>query len=275
VKSALARELGCRGEFNSLKILPIHLAQHFILNLRSNTNTKSSSLEEVITLVVGEGEGQAKLIVHKDVLCSASPFFQAACKPEWMTAEDKVITLPEDDPEAVKALIHWMYHDEICADEKKTNVNDANTEEEAMRGAWGVFVKLFVLGQKYQIPPLQNDAIDAILVHVNTWSIELGVISYAYENTSSGSPLRRLLVRLVRLDDDDLELMRFKNNLCQEFLFELTMALFKAQKSPSKRAKRRDNSFCKNFHKHKAGEPRCKILKSFTTFSPADSSPKS
>ena len=275
MKSALTRELGCRGKFHSLKIPLILLARHFILNPRSNTNTDSSSLEEAITLVVGEGEEQTKLIVHKDVLCSASPFFQAACKPEWMKAEDKAITLPEDDPEAVKALVHWMYHDEICVDEKKANVNDANTEEEAMRGVWGIFVKLFVLGQKYQIPPLQNDAIDAILVYVNTWSIELGVISYAYENTSSGSPLRRLLVRLVRLDDDDLELMRFKNGLCQEFLFELAMALFKAQRSPSKGAKRGDTSFCKRFHKHKAGEHRCKILKSFTTFSPADSSSKS
>jgi hypothetical protein len=245
-----------------------------LLILKWNTNTNSSALDEVITLIVGEGEGQAKLFVHKDVLCSANPFFQAACKPEWMKAEDKVITLPEDDPEAVKALIHWMYHDEICVDKEKPNVNDSDTEEEAMRGAWGLFVKLFVLGQKYQIPPLQNDAIDAILIHEGTWSFELGIISYAYENASSGSPLRRLLVQLVRLDNDDGELMRFKSNLCQEFLFELSIALFKAQKSPAKCARRGDAGFCKYFHKHKAGEQRCKILKIFTTFSPADSSSK-
>jgi hypothetical protein len=235
-------------------------------------------MEEVITLIVGEGEGQAKLTVHKDVLCSASPFFQAACKPEWMKPEDKVITLPEDDPEAVKALVHWMYHNEICIDEEKANFNAAETKEEVMRGAWGIFVILFVLGQKYQMPRLRNDAIDAILTHRKSCELKLGVISYVYENTaSSSSPLRRLLVRLVRYHKDDLELQAYKTHLCEEFLFELAIAFFKEKKLESSKIKFLDphKSFCKTYHKHEADEPKCKTLKSFTTFSPAGSSSKS
>jgi hypothetical protein len=232
-------------------------------------------MEEVITLIIGEGEGQAKLTVHKDVLCSASPFFQAACKPEWMKPEDKVITLPEDDPEAVKALVHWMYYNEICVDEEKAIFNDAETKEEVMRGAWGLFVMLFVLGEKYQMPRLRNDAIDAIITHRKSCELKLGVISYAYENTtSSDSALRRLLVRIVRLDKDHGELMESKTDLCQEFLFELAIAFFKVIKRGLKMPSHVDSTFCKSFHKHEAPGPRCKNPKSFTTFSPVDSSSK-
>jgi hypothetical protein len=64
------------------------------------------SLDESITLVVGEGEQQTFLNVHKNVLCAFSPFFEAACKPEWMK-DDKVIKLPEDDLEAVRGMVYW------------------------------------------------------------------------------------------------------------------------------------------------------------------------
>jgi hypothetical protein len=43
-----------------------------------------SSLDETITLAIGKQEDPKTLVVHKKILCSASPFFEAACKPEWL-----------------------------------------------------------------------------------------------------------------------------------------------------------------------------------------------
>ena len=69
---------------------------------------------EIIKLIAGEGESKATFSIHRSVLCASSPFFEAACKPQWMKPDDRLIKLPEDDPEAIQLLVYWMYHDEIC-----------------------------------------------------------------------------------------------------------------------------------------------------------------
>ena len=54
----------------------------------------------MITLVVGTEE-DSKFFAHKHMLCTASPFFEAACKSEWL--EDETIKLLVDNPDAIKA----------------------------------------------------------------------------------------------------------------------------------------------------------------------------
>lgn len=69
------------------------------------------SLAVTVTLLVGESE--EALLVHKDVLCAASPVFESACKTEWEKAEDRVIRLKGYDPRIVEILVTWMYNDEM------------------------------------------------------------------------------------------------------------------------------------------------------------------
>ena len=66
-----------------------------ILALQMRCWHESSTLSESITLLVGKDK--APKIAHKNVLCNTSPFFDAACKPQWMNPEKSVIKL-EDDP---------------------------------------------------------------------------------------------------------------------------------------------------------------------------------
>ncbi|KAN0086876.1 hypothetical protein V8E54_000564 [Elaphomyces granulatus] len=50
--------------------------------------------------------------VHKAVICPRSPFFMKACDGEFQEATSGVITLDDDDPEAVKRMISFFYtHD--------------------------------------------------------------------------------------------------------------------------------------------------------------------
>jgi hypothetical protein len=56
----------------------------------------SRSLEHIVTLVVGRNE-DAIFTIHQNILCKASPFFEAACKSEWMKPDDRIIKLPEDN----------------------------------------------------------------------------------------------------------------------------------------------------------------------------------
>jgi hypothetical protein len=50
--------------------------------------------------------------VHKAVICPRSPFFMKACDGGFREATSGVITLDDDDPEAVKRMISFFYtHD--------------------------------------------------------------------------------------------------------------------------------------------------------------------
>lgn len=64
----------------------------------------------IITLYVGED--RIEYHVHEDTLCKL-PFFRAALLGQFKEATEKAITMPEDDPEAVSALIKWLYNAEL------------------------------------------------------------------------------------------------------------------------------------------------------------------
>lgn len=69
-------------------------------------NTPSSNLANIATLYVGEG--RIRYYAHEDTLCQL-PFFQAALRGHFKEATEKTISMPEDDPEAVSALIESLY----------------------------------------------------------------------------------------------------------------------------------------------------------------------
>ncbi len=179
-------------------------------------------MDEAATLVVGESDQQAKFTVHKNILSAASPFFEAACKLEWMKAQGRVIKHPDDDLEAVRALVYWMYGNRICVSKDILTRGPLDeftpTNQEAMVSPWGLFVKLYVLGEEYQIPRLRNHAIDAILHFRTKCDLELGVTPYVYQHTTSkASPLRFLMVRIAKCESNDDEIEDFGNQLCSEF----------------------------------------------------------
>jgi BTB/POZ domain len=72
-----------------------------MLTLNSSTLTSS-----IITLVVGRD--QRLFAAHEDVLCH-SPFFQAACRGQFMEATNKRISLPDEEPEIFSSVLEYLY----------------------------------------------------------------------------------------------------------------------------------------------------------------------
>merc|ERR1712000_406646 len=48
--------------------------------------------------------------VHKVLVCGRSLFFQKACNGFFKEGITDTITLPDDDPQAVKLMVHYLYH---------------------------------------------------------------------------------------------------------------------------------------------------------------------
>jgi BTB/POZ domain len=105
--------------------------------------------------VVGPADNETRFTVYKDVLSAASAFFEAVCRDEINQTKQE-INLPDDDPETIRAMVYWMYHDNICVLEsiQMRHYNHATTTADAMETVWGLFAKLYVLGGKYQMPRL-------------------------------------------------------------------------------------------------------------------------
>ncbi|KAK0119953.1 hypothetical protein ONS95_011377 [Cadophora gregata] len=211
-------------------------------------------LDEVIRLEVGGCENLTKFTVHKTVLCPSSPFFESAYKPEWMTAEERVIRLPNDDPIAVRAMVYWMYHNIICISGEMDELEIGNTEEDAMKSAYGLLAKLYILGEKFQMPRLRNDAIDAILYrYESTGSFDIGINSYVYANTSGDSPLRKLLVHIALDNYNKPQIGSFKEMLCGELIFDLAKVPFSEEMEVEKARTGYGypiDDFCNKFHVH-------------------------
>ncbi|KAF2122074.1 hypothetical protein BDV96DRAFT_136984 [Lophiotrema nucula] len=51
-----------------------------------------------VKVIVGAEGNQQEFFVHVGLITSRSPFFEKALSGEWREAEDKIVTMPEDDP---------------------------------------------------------------------------------------------------------------------------------------------------------------------------------
>ncbi|KAI7332539.1 hypothetical protein KC315_g4610 [Hortaea werneckii] len=47
--------------------------------------------------------------VHKVLLCAQSEWFEKSCTGCWKEGKEGTITLEEDDPQVVDAMLHWFY----------------------------------------------------------------------------------------------------------------------------------------------------------------------
>jgi hypothetical protein len=199
------------------------------------------------------------------MLCAASPFFEAACKPEWQSTNECVVTLPEDDPKLVKILLNWVYENVI-----RVPVLDY-VEDRTLDGAKGLLPKLYVLGDKYQMPALQNDAIDVLgSIFFRREGYGSQIMNYAFKETSETDPLRLFLVNFAISNWSPDKLESYKTRLCPEFTHSMAVELLKRLSTPKTEdsyQEIRQGTFCTLFHRHDSTlKAKCTSLKSWVLF---------
>jgi hypothetical protein len=67
---------------------------------------KNLAPSPIVTLTVGR-EGRL-FAAHEDVLCQ-SPFFEVACRTQYLDAQSKRISLPDEEPEVFSAVLEYLY----------------------------------------------------------------------------------------------------------------------------------------------------------------------
>ena len=122
-------------------------------------------LGEPIELVAGDGIGSKIFHVHKKILCSLSPYFEAACSSRWLESGSNRISLSTDDPKIVELFVQWMYTGNFGyyeAGQKplfEARIDTFGT----CKNFVDVLTRLYILANKLQIAGLQDRVITELL----------------------------------------------------------------------------------------------------------------
>ncbi|KAF7859707.1 hypothetical protein EAF04_008786 [Stromatinia cepivora] len=224
------RELTRSGEDENTNADPIQPAKANEDENPSKTNAREvdmrhfkksrifDSFDEMITLIVNESRPET-ILVHKNLLYTASPFFEAACKPEWQIGDKFVIKLPEDNAELIKVLASWVYRQEIVY----LGTWHGSRSVEGLIGT-------YLLAGKYQMPRLQNDIMDAMVHEVvdrYRW-IFAPLIAPIYQYTPPNSRLRLFAINSSLYNWNSLRLFHHeRKQFPPEFVWDLAVAFSK------------------------------------------------
>lgn len=75
-------------------------------SLEETLPVKKNLNSPIVTLTVGH-EGRV-FAAHEEVLCQ-SPFFEQACRDQYLEAQSKRISLPDEEPEVFSAILEYLY----------------------------------------------------------------------------------------------------------------------------------------------------------------------
>lgn len=66
--------------------------------------------EEVAVLV---GEKEQRFTLYKKIVCGSSDFFQCCCKNQWKEGAERIVRLPEAEPDVFAVYVCWIYTGEV------------------------------------------------------------------------------------------------------------------------------------------------------------------
>jgi hypothetical protein len=156
----------------------VFLQGHLLMHIYSVLGT------EIVDIFVGPDLKHFK--VHQKVLCETVPYFDKMLQGPFKEAVEHTVRLPEDDPDAFGLFLEWVYGGGLLqpADMKKhTSTNGPIFDR----------VKLYCFAEKICLDRLVDYTMTSLLsaYSKNKRSPSAMAISYAYEHSSSDSPLRK------------------------------------------------------------------------------------
>ncbi|KAI4719678.1 hypothetical protein E4T48_04136 [Aureobasidium sp. EXF-10727] len=151
--------------------------------IRETVNISSKHFGTVVTIEVGP-EKKA-FVIHKGLLCFYSDYFRAAFNGSFKEAIEAKLSLREESADLFYIVNGFFYTNQLRRDDQIGSQLHLTTLGD-----------LWVLGDRYLMPALQNTAMDAYIRkisgqhgHGSPESIER-----RYRQTHAGSPLRRVFV---------------------------------------------------------------------------------
>ncbi|KAH8644105.1 N-acetylglucosaminyl-phosphatidylinositol biosynthetic protein [Alternaria alternata] len=173
---------------------------------------------------VGCDSSQQEFLLHEGILCARSEFFRRALNGNWIEKKERLVKLPEDDPQTFAFYVSFIY----------TNVVSDATALQTMtpdgfQAHILAVVKLYVLAEKLQDRQAKNEALRTVLSDTAERSFadslpNAEIVQFMYNNTLQGSLGRRLMVDLWN-DVHATSIIKQREGICKEFFVDLAHAL--------------------------------------------------
>ncbi|KAK5113000.1 hypothetical protein LTR85_011022 [Meristemomyces frigidus] len=144
--------------------------------------------------------------VHKFQLCAQSDFFHKACSGRFKEAQESKINLDDDNPDAVDALLKYLYHFDYNT--------DSGTAPLVLE------IRIFAIADKYFIEPLKKLAAERFTERCKSeWNTAVFAEAVSELYTTAPAPyhtLKRTVVDTVKRHDaqlrsDEVEYSAFKD----------------------------------------------------------------
>ncbi|KAI8939472.1 hypothetical protein NX059_003245 [Plenodomus lindquistii] len=182
------------------------------------------------------GAEQRTFYVHKSVLCKTSRFFQTATKPEWSGTGPHTIVLPNEIPGIFHMYTQWLYTDKLAVKLRLfKEVDEGGVESESEQVSLSHLVQSYLLGEMLMDSVYQRAIMGTLIRWVkneNTYPANF-LVRWAYEGTTEGSPLRRLLVDFwVWEASATWVTKKLVEDTCVEFAQDVIVALVEKRPSP-------------------------------------------
>jgi hypothetical protein len=181
-----------------------------------------SEVAEFVTFIIGPATASKIFLVHKEFVYHHSPVLKTAFESSFIEGETQIYKLDDVTPATFTLFVQWLYTQNLC------NPITPPGDVSSLIEHWHSLLRLWVLADKMMVPRLQNMTINAIEnFRKSTLTLPSDEFAYVYENTDTGSQLRRILVeQCVRfLEKDVLRDLNFLKALPRDMLLDITCSL--------------------------------------------------
>jgi hypothetical protein len=133
--------------------------------------------------------------MHKDHLCTNSPYFKAALQGRFQEADLGEVTLKDAPVEAFEMFNEWLYtgeiKEELC---QEKNLSGAKLSMKD-KPTFPQLLDIWLLADYLLVAQLQNYAVDMMIAKKkNRNIIPTDSYEYFYKNTQPGSLMRKFMV---------------------------------------------------------------------------------
>ena len=151
----------------------------------SSSSTDTRHRPDEIIVIAKVGPEKKSFTMHKETLCKVSQFFRSALMGNFKEARTRVIEFPEVEVEVFRVFQTWLYTRRLLF------VADMPYQPwKAL--SWELLIDLYIFGESRFILELLNPVMDILIKKPAVIAdLPFRLVSYIYENTYSGSELRR------------------------------------------------------------------------------------
>ncbi|CAG8951813.1 hypothetical protein HYFRA_00005617 [Hymenoscyphus fraxineus] len=171
----------------SVTIIESSLLSKFF-NQKDQQQTPSLELPQPLVTVhlMWLGVEPRTYLIHKNIICKYSPFFEAAFNSNFKEGETQRMELWEKSGDTFGIFVNWLYKQKIV--DENGWVTSAET-----------LIDLWLLAQRFLVPQLQNQALTLLenirgLKKENNRRLPPSMLKRIYNNTSEDSVLRKYVI---------------------------------------------------------------------------------